>query len=142
MKADCIWATSLAFYSTLRSTIVELFQKEVAINLQGDSSDPNVPAVSAVHSAKGRGVAASSVGGIAIEATATSDTAVFAHSDSGVGVDARSNTGTGLFAHSDNSIALEASATKDTAVFAHSQTGLGVDARSGTDPNGNPGDHL
>ena len=97
------------------------------MNLIGDSSDPNVPAVAAIHSANGRGVNASSATGIAIAATATSDTAVFAHSDSGRGVDARSNKG----------IAIAATATSDTAVFAQSDSGRGVDARS----NSNEGVH-
>jgi hypothetical protein len=66
------------------------------MNLVGDSSDPNVPAVSAVHSTNGRGVAASSEQGIALEATAANDTAVFAHSDSGRGVDGRSNLAEGV----------------------------------------------
>ena len=59
--------------------------------LSGDSATPLIPAVSAAHSTSGRGVAASSAQGIALEATATKDTAVFAHSDSGAGVDARTN---------------------------------------------------
>jgi hypothetical protein len=118
--------------------------------LSGDSNDPLIPAVSAAHSAAGRGVAASSVQGIALEAAATRDTAVFAHSDTGRGLDARSAQGialeatatrdTAVFAHSDTGrgvdarsaqgIALEAAATRDTAVFAHSDTGRGLDARS------------
>jgi hypothetical protein len=120
------------------------------MNLAGDSSNPNVPAVSAVHSTNGKGVAASSAQGIALEATATNDTAVFAHSNTGRGVDARSaqsialeatatndtavfahsTTGRGVDARSARSIALEATATNDTAVFAHSTSGRGVDARS------------
>ena len=91
-------------------------------NLIGDSANPQVPAVSGKHTTNGRGVAASSAQGIAVEATATKDTAVFAHSDAGRGIDARS----GQF------IAVEATATKDTAVFAHSDTGIGVDGRSKT----------
>src|SRR5438105_3271732 len=62
--------------------------------LEGNSTNPAVPAVSAAHTSSGRGVAASSAQGIALEATAAKDTAVFAHSDRGVGVDARTN-GTG-----------------------------------------------
>ena len=98
--------------------------------LTGDSGNPGIPAVSATHSANGRGVAASSAQGIAIEATANTDTAVFAHSDSGLGIDARSASNTAVVAQSAQGIAIEASATRDTAVFAHSDSGLGIDARS------------
>jgi hypothetical protein len=69
---------------------------------------------------------------VALEASATKDTAVFAHSDSGRGIDARSKTGRAVSAASEQGVALEASATKDTAVFAHSDSGTGIDARSKT----------
>jgi trimeric autotransporter adhesin len=118
--------------------------------LSGDSANPLVPAVSAAHSTGGRGVAASSAQGIALEAAASNDTAVYAHSVGGRGVDARSAQGialeatatgdTAVYAHADRGhgvdarsargIALEATATGDTAVYAHSDQGHGVDARS------------
>jgi len=65
-------------------------------NVVGNSANPQVPAVSGIHSAGGRAVVASSAEGIAVEAAATKDTAVFAHSDTGMGVDARSKTGIGI----------------------------------------------
>ena len=69
--------------------------------------------------------------GVVIEAIATNDTAVFAHSVTGRGIDARSGSGSnGL------GIAIEATAINDTAVFAHSVTGRGIDARSGSGSNG------
>ena len=101
-------------------------------NVAGDSANPQIPAVSGKHTADGRGVVASSAQGVALEASATKDTAVFAHSSTGMGVDARSKTGRAVVASSAQGVALEASATKDTAVFAHSNTGMGVDARSKT----------
>ncbi len=75
------------------------------MNLAGDSANPKVPAVSAVHSTTGRGVAASSAQGIALEATATTDTAVFAHSNTGRGVDGRSNGAEGVHGESNSSAA-------------------------------------
>ena len=73
-------------------------------NLVGDSANPKVAGVSGMHSTNGRGVAASSEQGIALEAAATKDTAVYAHSESGIGLDGRSKTSTGVWGSSEQGI--------------------------------------
>jgi hypothetical protein len=67
-------------------------------NLTANSTNPQVPAVDAKHTATGGiGVHASSEQGIAVHAEAKKDTAVFAASDTGMGVDARSQQGIGIY---------------------------------------------
>jgi hypothetical protein len=121
-------------------------------NIVGDSSNPQVAAISGKHTTQGIGVEAESAEKWAIRANAPRDTAIFATSDVGRGIDARSRThsgvegfseqgtgiyaksvtGIGLYAESAEKWAIRANAPRDTAIHATSDTGMGIDARSRT----------
>ena len=105
-------------------------------NLRGESANSGQPAVAGIHSADGTGVVAQSAQGIGLEAIATKNRAVYAHSETSIGISGSSQTnhgvlgksedGTGVFAQSTRGIGLQAIAIGNTAVYANSRTGIGV----------------
>lgn len=104
--------------------------------LNGESSDPIVPAIVGKHGGKRTelggciGLMALSENGIAIQAVAKKGTAVWGISEFGYGVHASSVNNEAVHASSEEYVAVRAEAKKGTAVWAISEVGYGVHASS------------